>query len=338
MEALLKVKNLSIDIRRGENRLSSVKEVSFEIYPGEILGIAGESGSGKSLTSLSILGLLDEGKEVSSGEILFHTNEEQKDGKAQYLDLLTLSQKDLEGYRGKEISMIFQETFSALNPLAKIGSQIAEALEIHGEKNKVFVRERVIKLLTELNFNNPENLMEAYPHQLSGGMCQRVMIAMAVLCRPRILIADEPTTALDEGTQVQILSLLKRINLEYGTSILFISHDLSLIRNFSSRVLFMYSGRILEEGDTEEVFSHPANEYTRRLIGAIPNRGNRGNDLVSIPGRIPSLEEGRPRGCPFHPRCVKSRPLCSELFPEETKINFNHKAHCVLAGSPGSGE
>ena len=338
MEALLKVRNLSIDIRKGDNRLSSVKDASFEIYPGEILGIAGESGSGKSLTALSIAGLLDMGKEVSSGEILFRAKDEQKDGNAQYLDLLTLSNKDLEGYRGKEISMIFQETFSALNPLAKIGSQIAETLEIHGEKNRALVRKRVVKLLTELNFGNPENLMEAYPHQLSGGMCQRVMIAMAVLCRPRILIADEPTTALDEETQAQIILLLKRINLEYGTSILFISHDLSLIRNFSNRVLFMYSGRILEEGDTEEVFSHPANEYTRRLIGAIPGRGNRGKDLVSIPGRIPSLEEGRPQGCPFHPRCVKSRPCCSEFFPDETKISIKHKAHCVLADPPGSSE
>jgi oligopeptide/dipeptide ABC transporter ATP-binding protein len=169
-----------------------------------------------------------------------------------------------------------------------------------------------------------------YPHRLSGGMCQRVMIALAIINRPRLLIADEPTTALDFSTQTQIITLLKEINLDMGTSILFISHDLELIKNFCNRVLVMYSGRILEEGNTEEIFSRPAHEYTRGLIGCIPDRTKRGKKLAAIPGRIPSLEEGRPRGCPFHPRCGKAGPECRKDFPPERPLSATHTTRCVL--------
>ena len=327
-EALLSVKNLSIGIRRFGKRgkkelLSSVEDVSFDIYPGEILGIVGESGSGKSLTALSLAGLLGENKELTQGSIIF-----QEKGAAR--NLLTLSEKELEAVRGKEISMVFQEPFTSLNPLVKVGAQIAETLELHGEKDKSLVKTRVRELMAKLKLPDPKKLAETYPHRLSGGMCQRVMIAMAMICRPRLLIADEPTTALDQSTQSQILALLKEINRDLGTSILFISHDLGVIKNLCSRVLVMYSGRILEEGNTDEVFFHPAHEYTKGLLGSIPGRAGRGKALATIPGRIPSLEEGRPKGCPFHPRCGKAGQRCKGEFPTERSISVTHRTRCVL--------
>ena len=322
MEALLSIKNLSIGIRRQNQLLSPVEDISFEIYPGEILGLVGESGSGKSLTALSIPGLLDEGKEVTSGSILFKENLNID------RNLLKLTEKELEAIRGKEISFVFQEPFSSLNPLVKVGKQIAETLELHGEKDRSLAKSRARELMARLRLPEPEKLAESYPHRLSGGMCQRVMIAMAIICRPRLLIADEPTTALDQSTQSQILDLLKEINRDLGTSMLFISHDLAVVKNLCSRVLVMYSGRILEEGDTEEVFSNPAHEYTKGLLGSIPDKANRG--MLAIHGRIPSLEEGRPQGCPFHPRCGRAGPRCKTQFPPEILLNAKHKTHCII--------
>ena len=329
-DTLLELKNLSIDIGRvvdGKTQLlSSVEDISFEIFPGEILGIVGESGSGKSLTALSIPGLLGDNKEVTSGSILF--GEPKK-------NLLEFTEKELQKIRGKEISMIFQESFSSLNPLMKVGEQIAETLELHGETDKARNKSRIIELMEKLKLSGkpglpePKKILDAYPHHLSGGMCQRIMIALALICRPRLLIADEPTTALDQITQEQIISLLKEINRDFGTAILFISHDLSIIRNLCKRVLVMYSGRILEEGNTEDVFNYPAHEYTKSLIGAIPNRAKRGKALTVISGRIPSLEEGRPPGCPFHPRCTKAEPRCREEFLPAWEIGKNHLTHCV---------
>ena len=329
-QTLLEVKKLSIDIGRiveGKTQLlSSVEDISFDIYPGEILGIVGESGSGKSLTALSIPGLLGDNKEVSSGSVLF--GEDKK-------NLLEFSEEELQKIRGKEISMIFQESFSSLNPLMKVGDQIAETLELHGETDRAKNKIRVIELLERLGLSGrpglpePKKILEAYPHRLSGGMCQRIMIALAVICRPRLLIADEPTTALDQNTQEQIISLLKEINRDFGTAILFISHDLSIIRSLCKRVLVMYSGRILEEGNTEDVFNYPAHEYTKSLIGAIPNRANRGKALTVINGRIPSLEEGRPSGCPFHPRCGKAEASCKEEFLPAWEAGEDHWTHCI---------
>ena len=319
MQTLLSVRNLSIGVHEKGQLLSSVEDISFDIYQGEILGLVGESGSGKSLTALSIPGLLGENKELSGGGIFYQ-------GK----NLPALAEKELESIRGKEISMIFQEPFSSLNPLVKIGAQIAETLALHEEKDKAQIKDRVRELMEKVGLPDPLKLMNSYPHHLSGGMCQRVMIALAVICRPRLLIADEPTTALDFNTQAQILSLMKETNRDLGTSILFISHDLEVIKSLCSRVLVMYSGRILEEGKTEEIFSHPAHEYTRGLLGCIPNRANRGRDLAAIPGKVPSLEEGRPNGCPFHPRCAKAGPRCEGEFPPALSVSATHTSRCVL--------
>ena len=335
-QALLSVKNLSIGLYRGfktgkPHLFSAVEDISFDIYPGEILALVGESGSGKSLTALAIPGLLGPNKAVTAGSIVYH--------RPPGIDLLTLPEKELEGIRGKEISIIFQEPFSSLNPLVRVGKQIAEVLELHGERGKKppknQIERQVRELLIKLKFPDPDKISETFPHQLSGGMCQRIMIAMAVILKPRLLIADEPTTALDKSTQEEIISLLKEINKDFGTSVLFISHDLSLVKNFSSRVLVIYSGRILENGSTEEVFLHPAHEYTKGLLGSIPGPGTEGGsikrrNLYNIPGKIPSLEEGRPGGCPFHPRCGKAEPICKTAFPPEKTAGFNHSTRCIL--------
>jgi peptide/nickel transport system ATP-binding protein len=313
METLLEVKNLSIGIRRGKDLLSSVEDVSFNIYPGETLGIVGESGSGKTLTALSILSLLSENKKITSGSILYNG-----------MDLTVLPPKKMEEVRGKEISMVFQEPFASLNPLLKIGPQIGEGLALHGEKDKALIKSRAKELMEKLG------LPDTYPHRLSGGMCQRAMIATAIICGPRLLIADEPTTALDHDTQSKIIALLKEINRDMGTSILFISHDIEVIKELCGRVLVMYSGRILEEGNTRDIFSNPAHEYTRGLLNSVPSAAMRGKALAAIPGKIPSLEEGRPSGCPFHPRCEKAMPECKRDFFPVRKISASHTTHCGL--------
>ncbi|MCL2373891.1 MAG: ABC transporter ATP-binding protein [Treponema sp.] len=326
MKTLLQVRNLSIGIQKRACVLRAVEDVSFDVREEEIVGIVGESGSGKSLTALAIAGLLGDGKETS-GEILYC-------GK----NLLRLGEKEFIRIRGKEISMIFQEPFSSLNPLMKVGAQIAETLEIHGETDKALVTRKTIELMGKLGLD--EKIAGAYPHQLSGGMCQRAMIALAAICRPRLLIADEPTTALDYAAQSHILGLMKEINREMGTSIIFISHDLSLVKKFCSRVAVMYAGRILEEGSAEEFFSHPAHEYTRGLLASIPDGTAKGTDLAAIPGKVPSLEEGRPSGCPFHPRCAKAMPQCAQEFPAARTVRASrigggaggdaHTTRCIL--------
>ena len=323
MEELLKVRNLSIGIRNVHNEkkvLSAVEGISFNINCGEILGIVGESGAGKTLTALSIPGLLSTNMEVTGGEVIFSGR-----------NLLESPEKELQAIRGKEISMIFQEPFSSLNPLAKVGPQIAETLELHGEKDRALAESKAEELMEKLGLPESRKTAKTYPHRLSGGMCQRVMIALAVIGRPRLLIADEPTTALDSDTQGQILALLKEINETMGTSILFISHDLEVIKNLCGRVLVMYSGSILEEGNTEEIFFYPAHEYTRCLLNSVPDRRKKGMDLAAIPGKIPSLEEGRPGGCPFHPRCEKAAPRCAEEFPPARAVSTTHASRCVLA-------
>ncbi|MCL2093168.1 MAG: ABC transporter ATP-binding protein [Treponema sp.] len=327
MEALLEVKNLSIGIQRvspsGKVQvLSSVEDISFEIYPGEILGIVGESGSGKTLTALSIPRLLGDDKIVSQGSIRLRLPGGE-------LELQDLKEEEIQAIRGKEISMVFQEAFSSLNPLQKIGPQVAEPLRLQGETDRALMAQRTRELLTKLKLPDPDSLIHRYPHELSGGMRQRVMIALAAISRPRLLIADEPTTALDQNTQGQILSLLKEINQDYGTAILFISHDLSLVKNFCHRVLVMYSGRFLEQGKTEDIFSRPAHEYTKSLLGAIPDRTKRGSPLSIIQGKIPSLEEGRPPGCPFHPRCQRASPECMGDFPPRRGGAQGHWTHCI---------
>jgi peptide/nickel transport system ATP-binding protein len=311
VKPLLSVNNLSIDIYAKSCILNAVNEISFNVYQGEIVGLVGESGSGKTLTALSIAGLLSGNIKTSAGSISYREK-----------NLLASSEKELQEIRGKEIAIIFQEPFSSLNPLVKIGAQIAETLMLHSTfnqnktgKNKKEIKRTVIEFMGKLGLAQPEKLYNAYPHQLSGGMCQRVVIAIALICSPRLLIADEPATALDVETQNQILALMKECNKNMGTAILFISHDLSVIKDFCDRVLVMYAGRIHEEGAPKELFSNPAHEYTRALLESIPSKEKKGKPLAAIAGKIPSLEERLQKGCQFFPRCKKAIPQCSEEFP-----------------------
>jgi peptide/nickel transport system ATP-binding protein len=246
------------------------------------------------------------------------------------VNLCSLDEKALRQIRGKEISMIFQEPRQSLNPLMRIGAQIAETLEFHLVDKKA-ANEAALSMLYKLKFPQPEKIFNAWPHQLSGGMCQRVMIAIATICRPRLLVADEPITALDMANQNHILSLLKDINAEFGTAILFISHDLSVVRHFSSRVMVMYAGKIIEEGPTQTILSAPAHPYTIGLVGAIPRKENRGKPLANIPGRPPSLEESL-SGCLFAPRCPQAQGRCTAEVPAWTDMGGGHRVRCFFAG------
>ena len=256
---LLEVKDLNIEFHDHLIPETVVYDFNLELKPGEIVGLVGESGSGKSMSALAIAGLLSRRDMRKKGQILFEG-----------LDLLTCERSQLRKIQGNEISMIFQEPMTSLNPVKRIGWQIEESLRIHTELNKKERYQKAIEMMKELELPDPERLYRQYPHELSGGMRQRVMIAAAMICNPRILIADEPTTALDVTIQAQIVELLKRMNREKKTSILFISHDLSLVKQLCERVLGMKGGHIVETGPTQEVFTHPREEYTKRLIAAIP--------------------------------------------------------------------
>jgi peptide/nickel transport system ATP-binding protein len=335
---LLEVRNLSVSIRRGKKYYTAVDGISFRIEAGEIIALAGESGSGKSLTALSIPRLLSARAKITGGEILYSSD--------RTVDLCRIGEKSLRQIRGKEISMIFQEPRQSLNPLMKIGSQITEALKLHSHSNgasssyykktanrlsasKPAANLLAWEMLEKLQFTQPEKIMDAWPHQLSGGMCQRVMIAIAAICRPLLLIADEPTTSLDTVNQNHILTLLRQINREFGTSILFISHDISVTRHFCSRFMVMYSGRIIEEGPTESILSAPLHPYTIALAASIPGKGNRGKPLANIPGGAPPLEKP-PAGCHFAPRCSKAQTQCKNVLPPLEDAGGGHYARCFF--------
>jgi peptide/nickel transport system ATP-binding protein len=328
--ALLEVRNLTISIIRRKKYYTAVYGINFKIEAGEIIALAGESGSGKSLTALSIPGLLTRQAKIIGGDILFST-----DGT---VDLSKINERALRRIRGKEISMIFQEPRQSLNPLMKVGSQITEALKLHSPlfsmhnkktANRLAANKLALEMLEKLQFPQPEKIMDAWPHQLSGGMCQRVMIAIAAICRPRLLIADEPTTALDTVNQNHILTLLKQINREFGTAILFISHDISVARDFCSRFMIMYSGRIIEEGPSEAILSSPLHPYTTALANAVPCKKNRGKPLANIPGRAPPLEE-TPIGCHFAPRCPKMREKCRKAIPPLAETGSGRYVRCFF--------
>ena len=318
-EVLLRVQNLSIAIQNGKENLTAVDSISFHINKGEILGIVGESGCGKSLTALSIPGLLQNEIKVLSGNTYF-------DGR----NLLEISKEEKRQINGKEIGIIYQEPMTSLNPLMKIGKQVAEVVILHEKKTKKAVYNDVYEVLKKVGLPDPLKSMDSYPHQLSGGMRQRVMIAMAIICKPKLIIADEPTTALDVTIQTQILELLKEINKEYNTSILFISHDLGVINRICDRVLVMYSGKIIEEGSARTILIHPVHEYTKGLMESIPTREQKGKKLKCIEGRVPSLSEKK-YGCPFAPRCGNVRDICILEAPKMQALSMSHQVSCHLA-------
>lgn len=278
---LLDVNNVSIGFADTKPMQMVVNNISFQVDQGEILGIVGESGSGKSMTALSIMGLHKDTARITSGEIIVEGN-----------NLLSMSEKQKRSYLGKEIAMVFQEPMTSLNPVMKIGDQVSEMLAIHTRLSRKEQKEKTVEALLEVGLNNPEELYNKYPHELSGGMRQRVMIAMAMICKPKILIADEPTTALDVSVQAQILALLKKINKEHGVSIILISHDLGVIRTMCERTIVMSQGEIVEQGLVEEIFRNPKQEYTKKLIDAVPSIHKKKVEIETVV-QLPSKVNGQ---------------------------------------------
>ena len=318
----LLVKNLKVSFAASKKELIAVRGISYQLNQGEILALVGESGCGKTVSALSILRLIQEppGK-IVSGEILFA-------GK----DLLKLKKKELQDLRGKDIAMIFQDPMTSLNPVLTIGEQIIETLLRHTSLSRKKAREKSFRLLEQVEIPSPKQKLDQYPHQLSGGMRQRVMIAMALSCSPRILIADEPTTALDVLIQAQILSLLKKIKNDTQMSILLITHDLGVVAEVAERVMVMYAGEIVESGSVYDLFRSPLHPYTIGLMESIPtleSTQQKLSKLKEISGTVPSLSQV-PFGCPFHPRCSEAETRCKTDKPKLKKISQTHSVSCWL--------
>lgn len=314
-EPILSIQQLYTSFRVDGETIPAVEGIDLSLYPGEIVGLVGESGSGKSVTSLSVMQLLDETPgEVTGGEILF-------EGK----DLLKFTDRQKRKVRGNDISMIFQEPMTSLNPVLKIGKQLVEAIREHQRISGVDARKHAIHMLNQVGIPRAEEIMTEYPHQLSGGMRQRVMIAMAMSCDPKVLIADEPTTALDVTIQAQILDVMRNMRKEHDTSILFITHDLGVIAEMCDRVAVMYSGRIVEQGTVYEIFENPKHPYTKGLLGSIPKLGAKEDRLASIQGQVPTVED-RPKGCKFANRC----PFVMDHCWEEEPPLFDGQNRCWL--------
>lgn len=318
---MLEVKNLKAHIDTPDGLVKAVDGVTFTIKPGETVGIVGESGSGKSVLAHSIMQLNPKPPTFyPQGEILF-------EGK----NLLQLQEKELRKIRGNDIAMIFQDPMSSLNPVFKVGEQLMEAILTHHHMPKSKAKQRAIELLKDVGIPDPEKRMNAYPHQFSGGMRQRVLIAIALACNPKILIADEPTTALDVTIQAQILELMKNIQEKYGMAIIIISHDLGVIAQMAEKVLVMYSGRIVEKGNVEDIFFHTSMPYTWSLLRSLPRIDSESRErLLNIEGQPPNLIHP-PSGCNFHPRCPFATEQCKLIDPELTKRSSNHFVACLLS-------
>ena len=322
----LNIQNLKVSFDTPKGKLTAVNGISFRLNQGETLALVGESGCGKTVTALSILRLLPEPPaDISSGKILFSGQ-----------NLLSLNAKALQDLRGRSISMIFQDPMTSLNPVLTIGEQMAETLLRHTTMNRQEALQKSADLLSRVELPSAKEKMTHYPHQLSGGMRQRVMIAMALACAPRVLIADEPTTALDVLIQAQILELLENLKKENGMSILIITHDLGVVAEIAQRVMVMYAGEIVESGPARALLDNPLHPYTKGLIASVPKlRGlnKKGKRLEEIPGNVPSLDQ-RPSGCAFHPRCAWAIEKCKTQKPQLRKTDNQRQWSCHL--EPGS--
>ncbi|MDN4075960.1 ABC transporter ATP-binding protein [Fictibacillus terranigra] len=318
-DKLLTIENLKTHFFSDDGIVPAVDGVNITIKKGETVGIVGESGCGKSVTSLSVMRLLkDTPGRVVGGSIQFK-------GK----DLLSLSDREMRNIRGNEIAMIFQEPMTSLNPVLTIGRQIKEAVGLHLGLEGKKAHEHVIEMLKLVGIPRAEEIVNEYPHQLSGGMRQRVMIAMAMSCKPKLLIADEPTTALDVTIQAQILELMKKLSAEEETAIMLITHDLGVVAEMCDRVVVMYAGKVVEEADIYELFENPKHPYTKGLLQSIPKLREKKNRLGSIPGTVPNPLE-RPPGCKFAPRCSEVFDLCREVEPELLPVGADHQCRCLL--------
>ncbi len=325
MEQIIEVKNLRTKFTTDEGEFFAVDNVSFSLQKGKTLGIVGESGCGKSVTSLSIMRLIQKPGRIDSGKILYHEK-----------DLLQLSESQMQNIRGADIAMIFQEPMTSLNPVFTVGFQIDETIHTHEPKlSKKEVKNRSIELLRKVGISSPETRYLEYPHQLSGGMRQRVMIAMAMACNPQILIADEPTTALDVTIQAQILDLIRKLQKDNQTAVILITHDLGVVAEMCDEVAVMYAGQIVEYGSVEDIFYRPSHPYTKGLLDSIPHfeSNTRLEKLKTIPGMVPNLMN-LPSGCRFHDRCTFAKDQCQRQNPELRSLDDESKQHQVSCFFP----
>ncbi|MBO4705094.1 MAG: ABC transporter ATP-binding protein [Spirochaetaceae bacterium] len=317
-EHLLSVQNLHTAFKTDSGEVSAVNGMSFDLDRGEILGIVGESGSGKSVSAYSIMRILADNGSIKSGKILYKGE-----------DITQWSEKQMATFRGKCCSIIFQDPMTSLNPVFTIGNQIIEAITLHTDKKGKVAKDRAIEMLEMVGINEPEKRLKQYPHELSGGMRQRVMIAMALACEPDILIADEPTTALDVTIQAQILEQIQKIQKQMGMAVLLVTHDLGVIADMCDDIIVMYGGRVCERSTAEEIFYNPKHEYTKGLLRSIPTTTNMGKRLEPIAG-TPINMLNLPEGCSFCARCDKAMKICLTEKPEELFINEEHIAACWM--------
>ena len=317
-ETILSVQNLHTSFKTGKGEVLAVNGVSFNLDRGKILGIVGESGSGKSVTAYSIMQILESNGRITEGKVLY---------KGQ--DITKFTEKQMRDFRGKCCSIIFQDPMTSLNPVFTVGSQLREAIELHTDRRGKAAEERAVEMLTLVGVNEPEKRVKQYPYQLSGGMRQRVMIAMALACEPDILIADEPTTALDVTIQAQILELMQKLQKKLGMAIIMVTHDLGVIADMCDEIIVMYGGRVCERGTAEDIFYRPHHEYTKGLLRSIPNVDRIGEKLVPIPGTPINLLN-MPKGCAFCPRCENAMKICIEQQPPEMQMPDGHFASCWL--------
>jgi oligopeptide/dipeptide ABC transporter ATP-binding protein len=316
---MLCVEELRVDFVGSERVARVLDGVSFEVGTGETVCLVGESGCGKTVSALSILRILPQPPaRIVAGKIRFKER-----------NLLDLNEDEMQTVRGNNIAMVFQEPMTSLNPVFTVEEQIAEAILVHEQVDKTTVRQRCIQLLRDVGIPSPEERLRDYPHQLSGGQRQRVMIAMALACDPDLVIADEPTTALDVTIQAQILDLFRRLQREREMSLLYITHDLGVVANIADRVYVMYAGLIVEQGDSAQIFREARHPYTRGLLASLPSRTKRGSSLHSIPGAVPDPVH-RPPGCPFHPRCEYAVATCRSRFPTMCDYGTGHVSRCPV--------
>ena len=314
---VLEVSDLKTHFHTQDGTVHAVNGVSFDLHEGELLGVVGESGSGKSVTMMSLLKLIP----MPPGEIVNGTAEFDD------ADLLHMSQEEIREVRGGRIGFIFQDPMTSLNPVLTIGRQITESLELHTDLDKNQAKERAVELLDMVGIPDAAGRLKAYPHELSGGMRQRVMIAIALACSPKVIIADEPTTALDVTIQAQIIAIVKDLRERLGTAVVWITHDLGVVAGLADRVLVMYGGRVVEEAPVRDLYATPLHPYTQGLLSSLPRLDQKGQDLVSIPGSPPSLY-AEPTGCSFVPRCPHAFERCLNEVPELLEVRDGHRSAC----------
>ena len=315
---VLEVENLHTCFHTESGDVNAVNGLSMTLEAGKTLGIVGESGSGKSVTAYSIMQMLAETGEITEGSVKYKGE-----------DITKWSERELHNFRGSKCSIIFQDPMTSLNPVFTVGNQLCEAILLHTDKNKKEAKERAIEMLTLVGVNEPESRMKQYPHELSGGMRQRVMIAMALACEPDILIADEPTTALDVTIQAQILELMQDLQKKLGMAIIMVTHDLGVIASMCDEIIVMYGGRVCERGTADDIFYRPCHEYTKGLFRSIPRKDNMNERLVPI-GGTPINLLNMPKGCAFCPRCEAAMKICLDEVPQEIRMSDTHLASCWM--------